>query len=104
MPGVSSSRRAKAGGRRVTGVSFTVHKILAGVVDEEERFATILTSPEGKTRWPPDWANRRTGQQVVKPVTPQEKVSAIHTLARDEEVAATVTSDLLRRRRRRGRR
>ncbi|MFJ2829255.1 DUF6192 family protein [Streptomyces sp. NPDC087263] len=28
---------------------------------------------------------------------PQEKVSAIHTLAQDEEVAATVTSDLLRR-------
>ena len=36
-------------------------------------------------------------QQVVKPVTPQEKVSAIHTLARDEEIAATVTGDLLRR-------
>lgn len=45
----------------------------------------------------PDEARRRVGRQVVKPVTPQEKISAIHTLATDEEVAATVTGDLLRR-------
>ncbi|MFJ4410928.1 DUF6192 family protein [Streptomyces sp. NPDC088910] len=83
--------------RRVSGVSFTVHQILASIADDEERFATILTLPEGKSRWTPDQANRRVGRQVVKPVTPQEKVSAIHTLATDEEVAATVTSDLLRR-------
>ncbi|MER6614394.1 DUF6192 family protein [Streptomyces xantholiticus] len=82
---------------RVAEVSFTVHKILASIVDDEERFATILTPPEGKSRWSPDEANRRVGRQVVKPITPQEKVSAIHTLATDEEVAATVTSDLLRR-------
>ncbi|MCZ4103317.1 DUF6192 family protein [Streptomyces sp. H39-C1] len=83
--------------RRVSGVSFTVHKILASVADEEERFAAVLTPPDGKSRWTPDDAKRRTGRQVENPVTPQEKVSAIHTLARDEEVAATVTSDLLRR-------
>ncbi|MEW2167268.1 DUF6192 family protein [Streptomyces sp. NPDC007084] len=83
--------------RRVSGVSFTVHYILASITDDEERFDTILTPPKGKSRWTPDEANRRVGRQVVKPVTPQEKVSAIHTLATDEEVAATVTSDLLRR-------
>jgi hypothetical protein len=82
--------------RRVKGVSFTIHRILAGI-SEPERFAAILTPPEGKTRWTPDDANRRVGRQVVKPVTPQEKISAIHTLAQDEEVAVTVTGDLLRR-------
>ncbi|TQJ92973.1 DUF6192 family protein [Streptomyces sp. SLBN-31] len=82
---------------RVEGVSFTVHRILAGIADDEERFEVLRTPPKGKTRWTPDEANRRAGRQVVKPVTPQEKVSAIHSLAQDEEVAATVTGDLLRR-------
>lgn len=76
---------------RVEGVSFTVHRILAGIADDEERFEVLRTPPEGKTRWTPDEANRRAGRQVVKPVTAQEKVSAIHSLAQDEEVAATVT-------------
>ncbi|MFF9594051.1 DUF6192 family protein [Streptomyces sp. NPDC014646] len=83
--------------RRVSGVSFTVHKIMASIVDDEERWATILTPPEGKSRWTPDEANRRVGRQVVKPVTPQEKITAIHTLARDEDVAAAVTTDFLKR-------
>ena len=83
--------------RRVSGVSFTVHSILAGIVDDEKRWATILTPPEGKARWTPDEAKRRTGRQVVKPVTPQEKITAIHTLARDEDVAAAVTTDFLKR-------
>ncbi|WP_258314952.1 DUF6192 family protein [Streptomyces sp. Act143] len=64
--------------RRVAEVSFAVHNILASIADEEERFATILTPPPGRARWTPDEANRRTGRQVVKPVTPQQKVSAIH--------------------------
>ncbi|MFF7191853.1 DUF6192 family protein [Streptomyces sp. NPDC008222] len=83
--------------RRVAEVSFTVHNILASIADDEERFAAILTPPSGRSRWTPDEAKRRTGRQVANPVTPQEKVSAIHTLAKDEEVAATVTGDLLRR-------
>ncbi|MEY6564216.1 DUF6192 family protein [Streptomyces sp. PGLac3x] len=83
--------------RRVSRVSFTVHNILAGIVDDEERWATILTPPEGKSRWTPDEAKRHTGRQVVKPVTPQEKITAIHTLARDEDVAAAVTTDFLKR-------
>jgi hypothetical protein len=68
--------------RRGAGVSYTVHRILAGIADEQERFEAIGTPPEGKSRWTPDEANRRAGRQVVKPVTPQEKVSAIHTLAK----------------------
>lgn len=83
--------------RRQAGVSWTVHRILAGIADEQERFAAILTPPPGKKRWTPDEANRRVGRQVENPITPQEKISAIHTLARDEEVAAIVTSDFLRR-------
>ncbi|RPK28912.1 hypothetical protein EES39_41010 [Streptomyces sp. ADI92-24] len=81
----------------MSGVSFTVHKVMASIVDDEERWATILTPPEGKSRWTPDEANRRVGRQVVKPVTPQEKITAIHTLARDEDVAAAVTTDFLKR-------
>ncbi|WP_449489152.1 DUF6192 family protein [Streptomyces lavendulae] len=59
--------------------------------------SAILTPPGGKARWTPDDASRRVGRQVERPITPQEKVSAIHTLARDEEVAAVITGDLLRR-------
>ncbi|MCX4821565.1 DUF6192 family protein [Streptomyces sp. NBC_01142] len=73
--------------RRVSGVSFTAHNILASLADDEERWATILTPPPDKSRWTPDEARRRTGRQVAKPVTPQEKVSAIHTLAQDEKVS-----------------
>ncbi|MFL4909336.1 DUF6192 family protein [Streptomyces sp. MMS24-I2-30] len=83
--------------RRMAGVSFTVHKILASIADDEERFEAILTPPEGKSRWTPDEARRRVGRQVERPVTPQEKVSAIHTLAQDDEVAGRITGDLLRR-------
>ncbi|MFF3982274.1 DUF6192 family protein [Streptomyces sp. NPDC001828] len=78
-------------------MSFTVHNILAAIADDEERFTTILNPSEGKPRWTPDEANRRIGRQVVEPVTPQEKVSAIHSLAKDDEVAGRVTGDLLRR-------
>jgi hypothetical protein len=95
-----SQAEAAHGGvaRQVAEVSFAVHNILASIADEEEeRFATILTPTPGRSRWTPDEAKRRTGRQVAKPVTPLEKISAIHTLAKNEEVAATVTGDLLRR-------
>ncbi|WP_107113536.1 DUF6192 family protein [Kitasatospora sp. MBT66] len=83
--------------RRQEGVSWTIHRILGRIEDEQERFAAVLTPPANKSRWTPDEAKRRVGWQVTKPVTPQEKVSAIHSLAQDEEVAATVTGDFLRR-------
>ncbi|GHE98492.1 hypothetical protein GCM10018772_23650 [Streptomyces fumanus] len=37
------------------------------------------------------------GRRVDNPVSPQQKVTAIHSLARDDQVAAQVTGDLLRR-------
>ncbi|MFD5513351.1 DUF6192 family protein [Streptomyces sp. NPDC127051] len=76
---------------RRASVSFMVHRILASIGDEEERFAVILNPPAGKERWTADEANRRVGRQVQRPVTPQEKISAIHTLAQDEEVAAAIS-------------
>ncbi|MFD9820071.1 DUF6192 family protein [Streptomyces violascens] len=36
------------------------------------------------------------GHQVVKPISPQEKINAIRTLAKDDEVASKVTTDMLR--------
>lgn len=83
--------------RRPKTASYTVHRSLANIEDEGERFATILTPPDGKARWTADDANRRVGQQVETPITPQEKVTAIHSLARDAEVAAAVTTDFLKR-------
>ncbi|WP_326594508.1 DUF6192 family protein [Streptomyces sp. NBC_01803] len=83
--------------KRQPGVSFTVHRILASIADDEERFAAIADPPPGRPCWTPDEANRRVGQRVAKPVTPQEKITAVHTLVRDEEVAAKVTTDMLHR-------
>ena len=87
--------------RRRTHVSFTVHRILASIPDPQERFAAIDDPPidpfTGKRQWTADGANRRQGRQVAVPVSPQEKIQAIHGLAQDEEVAARVTTDFLRR-------
>ncbi|AIJ11046.1 MULTISPECIES: DUF6192 family protein [Streptomyces] len=83
--------------KRQKGVSFRVHRVLAQIADEAERFATIAKPPAGKTRWTGDEANRKVGRQVERPASPQEKISAIHHLARDEDVAAVVTSDFLKR-------
>ncbi|GGY34816.1 hypothetical protein GCM10010384_47320 [Streptomyces djakartensis] len=78
-------------------MSFRVHRILGQIEDEAERFATIAKPPAGRMRWTVDEANRRVGRQVERPTSPQEKITAIHSLARDEEVAATVTTDFLKR-------
>lgn len=83
--------------KRQAGVSFRVHRILGQIETEAERFATIAKPPAGGTRWTVDEANRRVGRQVERPASPQEKITAIHTLARDEEVAAAVTTDFLKR-------
>lgn len=71
--------------------------MLAQNGNEAERFATIAKPPAGKTRWTGDEANRKVGRPVERPASPQEKITAIHHLARDEDVAATVTSDFLKR-------
>ncbi|XUL90322.1 DUF6192 family protein [Streptomyces galilaeus] len=83
--------------QRRKGASFTVHRILASIDDDEGRFAAIQKLSEGKTHWTVDDAKRRVGFQPFTPVSNQEKVTAIHALAQDEEVAAEVTGDLLRR-------
>lgn len=83
--------------KRQKGVSFRVHRVLAQIANEAERFATITKPPAGKTRWTSDEANRKVGRQVERPASPQEKITAIHHLARDEDVAATVTTDFLKR-------
>lgn len=87
--------------RRREDASYTVHRILAHIEDEDERFEAITSPPvderTGQHRWTPDQAKRRVGHQVAKPVSPQEKINAIHTLARDEEVASKVTTDMLHR-------
>lgn len=82
---------------RRAGVSFTIHRILARIEDDEERFEAIKAPPEGRTRWMTDDAKRRVGWTVDSPETLQEKITAIHHLAQDEEIAATVTTDFLRR-------
>lgn len=83
--------------RRQAGVSFTVHRILGRIEDDEERFAAIKNPPVGKTRWSSDEAKRRVGWTVDNPETPQEKITAIHHLGQDEEVAASVTTEFLKR-------
>ncbi|UQA96602.1 DUF6192 family protein [Streptomyces halobius] len=81
-------------------VSFTVHRILAHIEDEDERFAMIDDPPvgerTGRRAWTPDAAKRRVGHRVERPVTVVEKAQAVTDLTRDESVAA-VTGDLLRR-------
>ncbi|MFD7431189.1 DUF6192 family protein [Streptomyces sp. NPDC059818] len=83
--------------KRQSGVSFRVHRILGQIENEAQRFATIAKPPVGGTRWTVDEANRKVGRQVERPASPREKITAIHHLARDEDVAAAVTTDFLKR-------
>ncbi|MGK5555054.1 DUF6192 family protein [Actinomadura kijaniata] len=86
---------------RQAGVSHKVHRILASISDDVERWECIGHPPvnerTGERRWTADAAARVVGHRVDRPVSPREKVRAIHELARDDEVAATVATDLLRR-------
>ncbi|MFF5523203.1 DUF6192 family protein [Streptomyces coeruleorubidus] len=95
--GLGSLAQGPPAGCRAHGV----HRVLADVPDETARWEKILHPPlhewSGTNRWTLGAARREVGHQVSRPVTPQEKIRAIHTLARDEEVAAAVTTDLLRR-------
>jgi hypothetical protein len=83
------------------GVSHYIHQILAAIPDDAERFAAIKTPPvdkrSGQRRWTEATANRRVGYQVRKPETELERLHAIHDMARDEAIAARVTTDFLRR-------
>jgi hypothetical protein len=86
---------------RRSGIAFSVYRILAGISDEQERHARLgrppLNERTGERRWTMDAARREVGRQVGHPVSVQEKIEAVHDLARDEEVASAVATDLLRR-------
>ncbi len=86
---------------RRDGIGYTVYKALAGVQDEEERFAKLADPPlherSGTRRWTQDAAKRAMGQRTSRPETVQEKVNRAHDLVEDEEVAVQIASSLLRR-------
>ncbi|MFD9636835.1 DUF6192 family protein, partial [Streptomyces violascens] len=79
-------------------MSLDIHRILMGHPD---RFELIRNPPfnahYGTRRWTQDAAKRARGWQVHYPVSVQEKVTAIHDLAADDQVAAQVAADLLQR-------
>ncbi|MEH0573127.1 MULTISPECIES: DUF6192 family protein [Streptomyces] len=87
--------------RRRPDVSHTIHKILAAIGDEAERFEAVNNPPPhpryGTPRWTHDSAKRVVGWKVDSPQDVQEKVEAIHDLASYDAVAAVVTTDFLRR-------
>ncbi|UMP06833.1 DUF6192 family protein [Amycolatopsis sp. EV170708-02-1] len=87
--------------RRNRLVSYSVFRILASIPEPEERARQLADPPllkcTGDYRWTPDAAKRVVGWAVDTPQSPQEKVNRIHDLARDDEVAAVVATDLLRR-------
>lgn len=87
---------------RQTGVSWEVHRILASVPDRFELIGKPpLSERTGRCRWSAEVAKKLVGwktEEVLVPVTAQEKVEAIRELARDDEaVAAQVATDFLRR-------
>ncbi|WP_225882147.1 DUF6192 family protein [Streptomyces aureocirculatus] len=50
---------------RQAGASCTVHRILADIEDEAERFTVIKTPPGGKARWTPDAGRHSTSQAAA---------------------------------------
>lgn len=88
-------------GQRRDDVSYEVHRVLASIAVDRDRFTTLRRPPRhprtGERRWTPDAAKRLVGWQVDTPETVQEKVDRIHDLAADEAVATRVATDFLRR-------
>ncbi|MEV5598964.1 DUF6192 family protein, partial [Streptomyces sp. NPDC052496] len=87
--------------RREETVSFGIHRILASISDETERWKAIDDPPyhqrSATHRWTHDAAKRRVGQRAERPETVAEKVQVVAELTRDEEVAARAAENLLRR-------
>ncbi|UUU32287.1 DUF6192 family protein [Streptomyces sp. CA-210063] len=88
-------------GQRRHGISHKVHYILASIPDDTERFEAIDAPPLDERararRWTTDLAKKHVGQRPDRPETPAQKVAAIHRLADDDEVAAQIATDVLRR-------
>ncbi|MFJ9968338.1 DUF6192 family protein [Streptomyces avermitilis] len=82
-------------------MSFTVHRILASVVDEYERWAAIEDAPfnprSGARQWTPNGA-KRNRRPARRPGSDRgrEGPGSPH-LTRDDEIAAQVATDLLKR-------
>jgi hypothetical protein len=87
--------------RRRKHVSHYIHRILASITDDDERWEAIDSPPlderTGRHRWTEDAARTRIGQPTRTPTTTAQKIRAIHDLADDDEVASQATAELLRR-------
>ncbi|MEV4574918.1 DUF6192 family protein [Nonomuraea jabiensis] len=83
------------------GVPYYIHKTLASLRDDEERWERITKPPldiRTKThRWTDTAAKQAVDQKFADTTSVQQKVERIHDLARDEQVAAAVATDLRRR-------
>ncbi|WP_219602259.1 DUF6192 family protein [Nonomuraea indica] len=73
----------------------------ASLRDDEERWERITKPPLDKRtqthRWTDTAAKQAVDQKFADTTSVQQKVERIHDLARDEQVAAAVATDLLRR-------
>ncbi|MFF7601539.1 DUF6192 family protein [Streptomyces mirabilis] len=87
--------------QRRHGVSHKIHYILPGIPDDTEHFDAIDAPPLDESarirRWTTDLAKKYVGQRPDRPETHAQKVAAIHRLTDDNEVAAQIATDVLRR-------
>lgn len=83
--------------RRV-GVPYTVFRVLASAEDRFERIDDPpMHEPAGEPRWTADEASRLMGRVVKTPVSTEEKVQHIRSLAWEDDVAAETVKELLHR-------
>lgn len=65
--------------KRKDGVSHTVHRILASIADEEERWVPVEDAPFNpracRKQWTTDGAKRLVGHQVDHPVSVEDRIT-----------------------------
>lgn len=65
--------------KRKDGVSHTVHRILASIADEEERWVSVEDAPFNsracREQWTTDGAKRLVGHQVDHPVSVEDRIT-----------------------------
>ncbi|MFE3770804.1 DUF6192 family protein [Streptomyces sp. NPDC059122] len=79
---------------REAAVSFSVHQALSAL---EDRFELIQHPPTNMERWTEDAALRRAGRLPHRPLTKEEKLDRIRTLAKEDESATGAVEELIRR-------